>query len=260
MEYFSANPIVNNSSTYKLMTAAVDGDNKNIYESHQVKQSIFKLDIHEPEIYFQTVLIYAVPIPTNSSETGIQLGNTMLNTSTYTFFHGVQEQTAHGFSVSGDNSTDLTTNGTNEETGQTTWTNDGQLNNSGCLPTNQIQEDSSQNVGPGNDQINTSVDSIAHEPLEAGRTQTTDDTQVQIWSNTGSHRSQDERDQTLADQLRLGTLRRFEMLYTYIFYIQTEAGLALCSTISTLIIFKLFFILKYSVYNSLIYPSPAKMV
>lgn len=201
MEYFSAKPIINNSSIYKLTAAAVDGDNKSIYESHQLSQNIFKLDLPQPEIYFQTVLIYAVPIPQ------IHLGDTMLNTSSYTSSHGVQEQTAHGFSVSGDNSTDITTNGTSEETGQTSVTNNSQLNNSGCLPTNQIQEDPSQNVGPGNVQINTSVDSIAHEPLEAGRTQTTDDTQVQTCSNTGSHRSQAEPDQTLADQLRLGTLR-----------------------------------------------------
>lgn len=207
LEYFSAKPIVNNSSIYKLMAAAVDEDNKSIYESHQLNQNIFKLDLPQPEIYFQTVLIYAVPIPQNASETGIHLGNTMLNTSSYTSSHGVQEQTAHGFSVSGDNSTDITTNGTSEETGQTSVTNDSQLNNSGRLPTNQIQEDPSQNVGPGNDQINTSVDSIDHEPLEAGRTQTTDDTQVQTCSDTGSHRSQAEPDQTLADQLRLGTLR-----------------------------------------------------
>lgn len=92
------------------MAAAVDEDNKSIYESHQLNQNIFKLDLPQPEIYFQTVLIYAVPIPQNASETGIHLGNTMLNTSSYTSSHGVQEQTAHGFSVSGDNSTDITTN------------------------------------------------------------------------------------------------------------------------------------------------------
>lgn len=196
------------------MTAAVNGDNKSIYESPQLEQNTFKLNLHHPEIYFQTVLIYAVPIPPNSSETGIHLGNTMLNTSSYTSSHGVQEQTAHGFSVSNDNSTDIVTNGTNEETGQTSLTNDRQL------PTNDIQEHTSQNVGHGNNQINASIDSVADEPLEASRTQTNADTQVQTWSNTGSHRSQVEPDQTLADQLRLGTLRRFcYVLPCIIFYL-----------------------------------------
>lgn len=211
MEYFSAKPIINNSSIYKLTAAAVDGDNKSIYESHQLSQNIFKLDLPQPEIYFQTVLIYAVPIPQ------IHLGDTMLNTSSYTSSHGVQEQTAHGFSVSGDNSTDITTNGTSEETGQTSVTNDSQLNNSRRLPTNDIQENTSQNTGPGYDQIDTSVESIADELQTTDRTPASADTETVTGTGTGSYRSRDERDPTLADQLRLGTLREYDICNMHIF-------------------------------------------
>lgn len=158
----------------------------------------------------QTVFCYAVPIPPNTSEnTAIHLGSTMLDTSTYTLSHGIQEQTAHGFSVSVDNSTDIATDGTNEETGQTSVTNDIQLNNSRRLSTNDIQENNPQNVGPGNIQIHNSVESITDETQEADRTLANVDTQLETGTVARNYGSQAEPDQTLAEQLRLGSLRGF---------------------------------------------------
>lgn len=183
------------------------GDNKRLYESYQHKKNLFKHDVHQLKNFSQAVLTYAVPIPPNSSETGIHLGNTMLDTSSYTLSHGIQEQTAHDTSASRNNSTNIATNGTNEETFQTSSTNDSQLNNPRRLLTNNIQEDTSQNVGPEYDQNNTSVDLIADELQEVDRTPARADTQLETGTDTGSYRSRDEPDPTLADQLRLGTLR-----------------------------------------------------
>lgn len=157
--------------------------------------------------FSQTGLIYAVPIPPNSSETGIPLGNTMVNTSSYTLSHGIQEQTSHDTSASRNNSTNITANGANEETVQASVTNNSQLNNSRRLPTNDIQENTSQNIEPGYNQIGTSVESIANELQTTDRTPASADTETVTGTGTSSYRSRDEPDPTLADQLRLGTLR-----------------------------------------------------
>lgn len=207
---FCPKRIENNSFTYKLMPTAVTGDNKILFESHQKNKKLFKHGLHQQNKYLQTVFCYAVPIPPNTSEnTVIHLGSTMLDTSTYTLSHGIQEQTAHGFSVSVDNSTDIATDGINEETGQTSVTNDIQLNNSRRLPTNDIQENNPQNVGPGNIQIHNSVESITDETQEADRTLANADTQLETGTVARNYGSQAEPDQTLAEQLRLGSLRGF---------------------------------------------------
>lgn len=105
MEYCSPKLIVYCSCTYEVMPAPVIGDNKRLYESYQHKKNLFKHDVHQLKDFSQAVLTYAVPIPPNSSETGIHLGNTMLDTSSYTLSHGIQEQTAHDTSASRNNST-----------------------------------------------------------------------------------------------------------------------------------------------------------
>lgn len=76
--------------------------------------------------------------------------------------------------------------------------------------TNNIQEDTSQNVGPEYDQNNNSVDLIADELQEVDRTPARADTQLETGTDTGSYRSRDEPDPTLADQLRLGTSREYD--------------------------------------------------
>lgn len=210
MEYCCPKLIVYWSCTDKIIPAIAIGDNKKLYESYQHIKNQHKHDVYQPKSLSQTVLIYAVPIPPNSSETGIPLGNTVLNTSSYTLSHGIQEQTSHDTSASRNNSTDITTNGTNEETVQASVTNDSRLNNSRRLPTNDIQENTSQNTGPGYEQINTSVDSIADELQAADRTPASADTVTVTGTGTGSYRSRDEPDPTLADQLRLGTLREYD--------------------------------------------------
>lgn len=207
MEYCSPKLVVYWSCTYKVMPAVAIGDNKRLYESHPHIKNFHKHDVHQPKNFTQTVLIYAVPIPPNLSETGIPLGNTMLNTSSYTLSHGIQEQTSHDTSASRNNSTDITTNGTNEETVQASVTNDSRLNNSRRLPTNDIQENTSQNTGTGYEQMNTSVDSIDDELQAADRTPASADTETVTGTGTCSYRSRDEPDPTLADQLRLVTLR-----------------------------------------------------
>lgn len=189
------------------MPPVAPGDDKRLYESYQHKENRLKHDVHQPKKFSQTGLIYAVPIPPNSSETGIPLGNTILNTSSYTLSHGIQEQTSHDTTASRNNSTDITTNGTNEETVQASVTYDSQLNNSRRLPTNDIQENTSQNTGPGYDQIDTSVESIADELQTTDRTPASADTETVTGTGTSSYRSRDEPDPTLVDQLRLVTLR-----------------------------------------------------
>lgn len=201
------------------MPAIAIGDNKRLYESHPHIKNLHKHDVHQPKNFTQTVLIYAVPIPPHSSETGIPLGNTMFNTSSYTLSHGIQEQTSHDTSTSRNNSTDITTNGTSEETVQASVTNDSRLNNSRRLPTNDIQENTSQNTGPGYEQINTSVDSIADELQAADRTPASADTETVTGTGTCSYRSRDEPDPTLADQLRLVTLREYDNPNMHIFSI-----------------------------------------
>lgn len=203
--------------TYKVMPPVAPGDDKRLYESYQHKENRLKHDVHQPKKFSQTGLIYAVPIPPNSSETGIPLGNTILNTSSYTLWHGIQEQTSHDTTASRNNSTDITTNGTNEETVQASVTHDSQLNNSRRLPTNDIQENTSQNTGPGYDQIDTSEESIADELQTTDRNPASADTETVTGTGTGSYRSRDEPDPTLADQLRLGTLREYASCNMHIF-------------------------------------------
>lgn len=203
--------------TYKVMPPVAPGDDKRLYESYQHKENRLKHDVHQPKKFSQTGLIYAVPIPPNSSETGIPLGNTILNTSSYTLSHGIQEQTSHDTTASRNNSTDITTNGTNEETVQASVTHDSQLNNSRRLPTNDIQENTSQNTGPGYDQIDTSEESIADELQTTDRNPASADTETVTGAGTGSYRSRDEPDPTLADQLRLGTLREYASCNMHIF-------------------------------------------
>lgn len=217
MEYCCPKLIAYWSCIDKIIPAIAIGDDKRLYESYQHKKNRLKHDVHQPKKLSQTVLIYAVPIPPNSSETGIPLGNTILNTSSYTLSHGIQEQTSHDTTASRNNSTDITTNGTNEETVQASVTNDSQLNNSRRLPTNDIQENTSQNTGPGYDQIDTSVESIADELQTTDRTPASADTETVTGTGTGSYRSRDERDPTLADQLRLGTLREYDSCNMHIF-------------------------------------------
>lgn len=225
MEYCSPKLVVYWSCTYKVMPAVAIGDNKRLYESHPHIKNFHKHDVHQPKNFTQTVLIYAVPIPPNLSETGIPLGNTMLNTSSYTLSHGIQEQTSHDTSASRNNSTDITTNGTNEETVQASVTTDSRLNNSRRLPTNDIQENTSQNTGTGYEQMNTSVDSIDDELQAADRTPASADTETVTGTGTCSYRSRDEPDPTLADQLRLVTLREYDNPNMHIFSISYTLNL-----------------------------------
>lgn len=104
-------------------------------------------------------------------------------------------------------------------------TNDSRLNNSRRLPTNDIQENTSQNTGTGYEQMNTSVDSIDDELQAADRTPASADTETVTGTGTCSYRSRDEPDPTLADQLRLVTLREYDNPNMHIFSISYTLNL-----------------------------------
>lgn len=119
----------------------------------------------------------------------------------------------------------MPTNGANEETVQASVTNDSQLNNSRRLPTNDIQENTSQNIEPGYNQIGTSVESIADELQTTDRTPASADTETVTGTGTSSYRSRDEPDPTLVDQLRLVTLREYDNPNMHIFSISYTLNL-----------------------------------